>query len=398
MKVLLISDLPPCTNHTGGLYITRQCECLLRSGCEIYAYMVKNKDVDVEIPDYMNNQIKFIFDDKPKEYIGKTKGPLSSFAYDNYCNFAPLRKIKKRIVKYAKEIKPDIIWGIAQGQTMTKIIRPVAQRCNIKYVVQLFDPICWWLTSNKVDKVTVKRVMREYGKMINNAYCLIGPSEEMERDYAIRYGCERSVGIMMPFSKGVKYRRQEKNGDNLVIAISGQLYARSTILKFINALTNMGWKYGNKKIIFRIYGPEIVFNGLHDVEIEYKGWIDQDRLLQELNTADLLYCPYRFDEGFREVATYSFPGKLSTYMKTGVPILVHSPDYSSISKFVRKYECGYVIDSVETSEIESLLVQVLDDANKETIVNKANEVADDLFSEDVTQKKMEYAFGISNSV
>ncbi len=85
-------------------------------------------------------------------------------------------------------------------------------------------------------------------------------------------------------------------------------------------------------------------------------------------------------------------------MKTGVPILVHSPDYSSISKFVRKYECGYVIDSVETSEIESLLVQVLDDANKETIVNKANEVADDLFSEDVTQKKMEYAFGISNSV
>ena len=164
------------------------------------------------------------------------------------------------------------------------------------------------------------------------------------------------------------------------------------------ALTQLKWQYNGKRIVFRIYGPEIVFYGLQDAHVEYRGWIDQKQLLQELNTADLLYCPYRFDEDFKEVASYSFPGKLSTYMKTGVPLVVHAPEYSSIASFIKKYECGYLIETVNVETIKKEIEKIISDNKKDALVVRANEVANEVLSDEITKRKILYAVGLQESV
>ena len=396
MKVLLLSDLPPCVNHTGGLFLDRLCSYLIESGCEVFGYIVKNDEVYTELPEDKKELMDFRFDRKPKENMGRIKNQMASFLYDNYVNFFEIPRIKSRIKQYITEKKPDIIWGVIQGQTMTKLVRPIAKECKLKYIIQFYDSISWWFQANCIDGFTQRRVMKEYGRMLKESYCFIGASDEMAKDYSKKYGCNKSVGIVMPFDKGNSYsQKKDRDDDIFVIAISGQLYARSTIASLMDALTQMDWQCNGKQIIFRIYGPEVIFCGLKNVRIEYRGWIDQEQLLNELNEADLLYCPYRFDEDFREVASYSFPGKLSTYMKTGVPILVHAPDYSTIARFIRCNNCGYIIESVNIDIVRSKLQEIVSDDNSKVLVQRANETANTFLSEEVTKNKMLYAVGLA---
>ncbi len=397
MKILLLSDLPPCTNHTAGLFLDKLCMYLRDSGCDIYAYIVKNEEVYTELPED-TKCTEIWFDKKPKENVGRVKNRVASRVYDMFCNVALIPAIEKRIVEFAKKAEVEMVWGVVQGQTMTKLIRSVANKCNTQYTVQFFDDISWWFQANRVDGMTQSIVLREYKRMIRDAYCFMGASEEMASEYAKKCGCKRHVGIMMPFDKGNQNSKKcERNDDRYIIAISGQLYARSTINALMEALAKMEWHSAEKQIVFRIYGPEVVFYGLKNAMIEYRGWLKQDTLLEELNEADLLYCPYRFDPDFEAVARYSFPGKLSTYMKTGVPILVHAPEYSSIVQFCKEYQCGYILDSIDPLLIKQKLEMIIKDAEYTEMVKRANETANLYLSDDMMKRKMQYAMGLRNS-
>ena len=95
------------------------------------------------------------------------------------------------------------------------------------------------------------------------------------------------------------------------------------------------------------------------------GWLHQDELLSELAQTDLLYCPYWFSEQFRLPSTLSFPSKLSTYLKTGVPTLVHAPDYASPRKFVEQNDVGYICGTLDPNTIRDVLNYVFSSTEEE---------------------------------
>lgn len=399
MKILLISDLPPCSNHTAGLLIDSLCNYILSQGHELSAFIVKADTVRVEIPQDKLERITFDITRKPREDCGRTSfGTIGSLAGDFYANIKYIPRIKRKITAFAKERKIDAIWGVVQGQTMTKLIRPIAGRCGVPYIVQIFDPIIWWFQSHRVDPFTRSYVMREYKKMLSQATCFIGASPYMAEDYAKKFKCREAVSIMMPFDYSGEMIHNRRNSDSVlkkrdtfIIALSGQLYARSTIAVLLKALAEMNWEYKGKRIIFRIYGADIFFDKSGPVYMEYRGWIPQKQLLEELEEADLLYCPYRFDDKFEETARYSFPGKLSTYMNTSTPLLVHSPVYSSISKFIKEYESGYVLESVEKDDMIEMLKRIINDGENLDMVKKANQTARGKLSTAAMHKNFEYA-------
>lgn len=399
MKILLISDLPPCSNHTAGLLIDSLCNYILSQGHELSAFIVKADTVRVEIPQDKLERVTFDITRKPREDCGRTSfGTIGAVAGEFWANIKYIPRIKRKITAFAKEREIDAIWGVVQGQTMTKLIRPIAGRCGVPYIVQIFDPIIWWFQSHKVDSFTQNCVMREYGRMLSHATCFIGASPYMTEDYMKEFGCKTAVPIMMPFDySGKRFCDGEdkdsvpKNRDTFIIVLSGQLYARSTIAVLLKALTEMNWEYKGKRIIFRIYGADIFFDKSGPVYMEYRGWIPQKQLLEELEEADLLYCPYRFDDKFEKTARYSFPGKLSTYMNTSTPLLVHSPAYSSISRFIKKYESGYVLESVEKDDMIEMLKRIIKDGGNPNMVRKANQTAKEQLSTGAMHKNFEYA-------
>lgn len=364
MKILLISDLPPCSNHTSGLLIDRLCDYLLDNGHEVSAFIIKADVVQVDIPQNKIDRIAFELVRKPRENWGAWKlGKWGSALGDLFVTAVQIPRILDRIASFAEEMQPDLIWAPIQGQTMVRLIRPTAVRIHVPYVVQVFDPLNWWFQANAVDGRTQKKVMKEFGQLLHNAQCFIGASPNMATIYAAQYGCHKFVPIMMPFDTEKAYvsKRERVKDADFVIAMAGQLYAYETIMSLLTSLNSIKWNYRGERIIFRIYGANMHFDIPEPCFMEYRGWVPQEQLLEELTEADLLYCPYRFDPDFEEAARLSFPGKLSTYMRVGVPILVHSPEYAGITHFVQERRCGYVLKSVIQEDIVNAIHEIMDD-------------------------------------
>lgn len=366
MKILLLSDLPPCTNHTSGLLINRQCDFILERGDSLYGYIVKDVGVSVEIPDDKIAQISFNFINKPRETWGIGKlGAFGSYVGDAYVSRMVLPGIRKSIIRFAQENEIDMIWSPIQGQTMVRLVRIVAEELKIPYIVQIFDPINWWFQAKGVDAWTQRSVMREFDRMIRHSQCLLAASKNMADTYRFQYKCPKAIPMMMPIDPiEIPTRSKSSLKDTFTIALTGQLYAYGSILALLNVLKEMNWKCCGKKIVFRIYGGNMHFDINSPCNMEYCGWVPQDRLLKELQEVDLLYCPYRFDGDFEETARLAFPGKLSTYMCTGVPVLVHGPCYSSTVSFIKEKNAGYALDSIEASEIKSMLQKIVADPNR----------------------------------
>lgn len=397
MRILLISDLPPCSNHTSGLLIDRLCDYLLDNGHEVSAYIVKADVVQVEIPQNKIDRMTFDLARKPRENWGAWKlGRLGSVLGDLFVTSAQIPRILRRITSFAEEMQAELIWAPVQGQTMARLIRPAAERIHVPYVVQVFDPINWWFQANAVDGWTQKRVMKEFGRMIHGAQCFIGASPNMATVYAAQYSCRNSVPIMMPFDAAKTYvsKRVKRTVNTFVIALAGQLYAYGTIMSLLVSLNSIKWSYRGKKIIFRVYGANMHFDIPVPCFMEYRGWVPQEELLEELAEADLLYCPYRFDPDFEETARLSFPGKLSTYMRTGVPILVHSPEYAGITHFIRERQCGYILESVVMEDIVNAIQTIMDDQPNLNYSKTALDVSDRELSLQAMYKNFAQALGI----
>jgi len=100
---------------------------------------------------------------------------------------------------------------------------------------------------------------------------------------------------------------------------------------------------------------------------------DMPRVLAE---ADCAFLPLSFDPGMRHVVETSFPSKIAEYLAAGVPILVHAPSYSSVSRYCRKHNCGLVVDEPDETQLREALIRLRTDAAlREDLSAKAVEVA-----------------------
>ncbi len=88
------------------------------------------------------------------------------------------------------------------------------------------------------------------------------------------------------------------------------------------------------------------------------GWISPDELDVRLPEFDYGYLPYGFDPSLRRFVQTSFPTKLITYLKCGLPIIYHGPSYSSVARFLSRYPVGIIIDTNDPQEIRRRVQQL----------------------------------------
>ena len=58
------------------------------------------------------------------------------------------------------------------------------------------------------------------------------------------------------------------------------------------------------------------------------------------------------------VAELSFPTKLTTYLAAGSRVLLHAPNYASVTSFMQHYAIGHSCDSLESSDLAAALSDV----------------------------------------
>nr|MBA3242661.1 glycosyltransferase [Acidobacteriota bacterium] len=97
--------------------------------------------------------------------------------------------------------------------------------------------------------------------------------------------------------------------------------------------------------------------------------------------ADLLFLPLAFKSPYPELVRTSAPGKLGEYLAAGRPVLAHAPPDSFVVWYLRRYECGLVVDETDPHKLASAIERVLDDAAlRRTLGERASEQAQSDFS------------------
>lgn len=395
MNVLLVTDIPPCRNYTAGLVLDDMCEFLLDAGHNVDCFCVKHKSVDAEIPENKRARMRFHMLEKPRENWGRSfPGRLSSLLGNNYTAYAALPKIAAAAARFARECGSDIIWSAVQGQTIIAITRPAALKAGIPYVTQIWDPPEWWLMENRFDSLTSARVMREFAAMLRHGKCCITASWAMAEEYTKLYHCPLAIPVIRGFELG-RVLPSERKDDAYVIALSGQIYATREFSALLKALDGLDWMFNTRKIVLRLYGRYFQLAFSKSARVELRGWMGQDALLGELAEADILYCPYWFGKQYDLPCRLSFPSKLSTYLKTARPVLMHGPEYSSPNIFIKEHNAGYICDSPKETALAECITAILLDPERDEAGLRGYQAFSSQLTCDHMKKNFFTALGIS---
>lgn len=401
MKVLLLTDMAPCTNHTSGLVINKWCDFLLEEGMEIHCVLIKNKYVEMNIPEDKEKRIKFKIYDKPNEYwvsydkrFNKIKGKIKSHIENTKSAKKILPKMAMQIADYAKNNKIDIIFASIQGQSMTKLVRKVSKFSKIEYIAQTWDPLEWWMKEHKFDRFTYRSNLKEFGKVVKHSKNFIAMSWAMANNFEKKYHKKCLINIpSLPINRfSEQYNKNEKE---FLIGFSGQMYAKEEIELLISTLNKINWRYKGKEIVLRLYGAYFPVEYYSNPNIEIHSFIKQELLIEELKKCHLLYCPYWFSKEYKKACKLSFPGKLTTYLSTGVPVLLHGPKYASPIIFTRVNKAGYIINTNDNNQFEEEFISIIENYDV-SIARNGWEAFKKYLTDEQARKNLMVAFGIIN--
>src|SRR5690606_7052120 len=79
--------------------------------------------------------------------------------------------------------------------------------------------------------------------------------------------------------------------------------------------------------------------------------------------ADVLLLALAFRSPYPELVRASSPTKLSDYLRSGRPILVHAPEGSFPARSCRERGCGLGVDRDDPAALAEALARLLDDAD-----------------------------------
>jgi hypothetical protein len=246
---------------------------------------------------------------------------------------------------------------------MIRLAYKLSQSLNLPLFTQVWDPFGWWLRENKIDKLTQKRLLSEFDKVIRHSRACATASWAMSESYTQKYGIPNlPVIASLPRSHAKKSATCLHTGNEFIIGMAGQLYAQEEWNCLINTLNHVDWKIAGKRIRIRIMGGSFQFFTQYPANFEYLGWQNQENTIHLLSETDLLYLPYWFSETFCEESSNSFPSKLVTYFAAGRPVFCHAPAYASPAKYIKQFEAGYLCESLDSKILLKQLEHVITDA------------------------------------
>jgi glycosyltransferase involved in cell wall biosynthesis len=96
-----------------------------------------------------------------------------------------------------------------------------------------------------------------------------------------------------------------------------------------------------------LYGPSpahAASRGWNDAPVTAHGWRSQPDVHAAMAGADLLFVPLGFDALARQLGNRQFPSKMADYLAARRPVLVCAPPESSVSRYVRQWDCAELVD------------------------------------------------------
>lgn len=357
MKILLLSDIPPCKDYAGCIVLDQLCRFLPEGSLACYA--IVNRKISSKLSADLDIPIEY--HEKPDERgirpLPGKGGELFAKWVEKRHEKHVLQTILPKVVEFGRRNKVDKLWCMLEGQTIVRLARPVANELRVPLYTQVWDPFGLWLRANEIDHDTSQRLLKEFDEVIKSSRACATASWAMSEEYTSKYGVKNNPVISSLSKESACLPATAPNeSEEFVIGIAGQIYAIDEWNALVRAIDKFNWRVDGKKIKFRILCRRgrfrIMPSGVTRPKCaEYLGWLSQQDAIKALSQVDMLYVPYWFSDKFREESALAFPSKLVTYFAAGRPIMFHGPDYASPARYLERHNAGLCCYSLEPDQI-----------------------------------------------
>jgi glycosyltransferase involved in cell wall biosynthesis len=394
MKVLLISDIPPCDDFTAGIVLSAMVRFLGRGS--ICCFAVVNPLVSLRMsPEFSGIPVEF--HRKPMENWawlpdGFPINRISSLASRAGEIAASNRQVKSLIaeaIEFGREQQVDRVWTVLQGQTTIRMALAVADGLNVPLHSQVWDPFSWWAKANHLDDRTTRQTQDLFDETIQRSAAVATASHPMAKLYRDRFGV-KAIPVISSYPRAIACTpaASPRAGEPIVIGMAGQFYAADEWSQLLAALHAVDWTVGGCRVRIVAMGP-LAPPSMPAENVTFLGWKSQTEAVKILAGCNFLYCPYPFDPSMEDVVRQSFPSKLVLYLASGRPIIFHGPVYSAAADYIAGKGCGVLATSLSAESILREIERLVGD--RELYANIASK-AQTAFLEDFTLESMVRSF------
>ncbi len=402
MKILLLTDIPPCQGFTAGLVLDRLCRFLPKGS--IVCFALTNPDLDPKLspdlswiptaygkkrnetsllPDLRRLSAVLVHRANVSPWFRVLFSPLlgigaiirlavpsrlhrlfffpASWLLEKLRRVFVVPRLAKQVVAFGRRHNVDVVWAVLQGQTVTQIAADVAERLNATLITQVWDPLSWWLHDNQIDRFNRRSALADFDRALRKSRTCLTASWAMTEDYERRYG-PRSVPVIASHPKSVARSPDLSRfpDDEIHIGMAGQFYAGDEWLHFLRALNMSGWQVRGRPVRITVLGGAAPPGKSPPGRVQYLGWQSQADAARLLSELDVLYCPYPFAPHMADVMMLSFPSKVVLYLAAGRPILFHGPAVSSPAVYLQKHRAAVIIGDLHSAAIYNGLCRLVD--------------------------------------
>jgi len=264
----------------------------------------------------------------------------------------------------------DKLWinnGVLTVLTLTRLLK----KPFIPYHVSIFDdPL-----HNRNYKVYGERLENDFVEILKTSTSLDVTVPDL-KDYYVENRFIQSthpVGISHGgyFKESIKeeieIRPQVKK-----ICLTGHIFWLESFLVFCSAVEKVCMDNGIEIHVFSNKNSQLLLRIKKRLEkysdfVSIKPFVPENEIIDTITKYDLAYIQMSFHKDDKHKCITSFPSKTYNYLSSTVPILLHSPDYAAISKFLKGSNLCHSINTIRPDEIDCAFKGILNFAPRNSI-------------------------------
>jgi len=218
-------------------------------------------------------------------------------------------------------------------------------------------------------------------KMFRSANKIIVTNEGTRDFYIKRYGQDISEKIVIIHNSAfadayLKIKKQSEFKNMYTIAYTGRIYWAQirSIKNLIQAISEMK----DLEIKLKIYSPHpkeyLKKIGIIESEKVEIGIASPKEISKIQNDADILFLPLSWNTKSQAIIDTATPGKLTDYLISGSPILIHAPASTFLVKYAKENNFAEVVDNEDSKLLKEAIKKLVQDKkySDKLIINAKN--------------------------
>jgi len=271
------------------------------------------------------------------------------------------------VFSFLKRQSPDQIWCVLTTLSTIEVAWTLPKSVKVPLILQAWDDPLHLMHNRRLDRLSRARTMRMFHDLLGKAERVAVICEAM-RDRYSAYTKNAPIIVRHGVNDEVVAKSGVCDESEFRIGFCGGMYAGSAWQCLQSALEILNWRIAGRNVALVVTSPRIELSATQPARIRYYGWQSTgesssgciQRSIGLMADCDLLYLPQGFDSVSRALTELSFPSKLSTYVTTGRPVLVHTPVYRSLNQFCRDHQFGLVCNRLDANDLSAMLSAAVD--------------------------------------